>query len=116
MKVEIYIHFDLKYKIEENFNNVIQWNSPVLPRIGEYILRPLRFLPDDAIELYKKTKMVDILPEFIEYIGMRLEQQKELSLYDWIDMYEQKRYRIESVEWAVNEQLGDYPIIFIMPE
>jgi hypothetical protein len=121
MRIAVHVFFEFnsktnKIEIEvESSPHFMDWKYPQLPRVGEYICQPARFLSAEAAETFKGIKVKDFfINDESDPLLKHSRHEEEDSLFDFYDNANSDRFLVESIEWLYDEEEeGHYPLINI---
>ena len=113
MKVAVFLWFNSPKIENENKPHFIEWNYPVLPRMGEYVCNQSRFLSENMKESFKKIMLSDFFYDSNVLGTPRIDEE---TLYEFYSDQNGDRWMVESVEWLYNNEIGDYPLITIVEQ
>jgi hypothetical protein len=113
MKIAVMMFFSSQKIKNENEPHFIEWDYPVLPRMGEFVCNQSRFLSEKRKESFRKIMLSDIIYDSNVPGTPRVDDE---SLYDYYSDQNNDHWVVKSVEWLYDEENGDYPLITIFEQ
>lgn len=110
------VYFDLGLEALKPISGFIDWEYPILPRMGESVYSALPFLPKDIKKQFGITPALDYVPEsYFDTFGEDKRFHIDDTLFDYFASYAGEGFQIMEIEWLDDGVNGTYPLLYISP-